>query len=70
MAKEVTHCLKRSDKAPNTVKWTTKPRGRVVTASMRRYRARLDGMVKITEFLIKIVNYNKPNMLIGLNQKV
>ena len=38
-------------------------------ASMR-IGARLDGMANESELLINVVNGDKPNMLIGLNQKV
>src|SRR5712691_717911 len=58
-----------SDTVPTVIRLTPKPRGSGVSASIKRRRGRMDGMVNTCELSINVVTTSKPKMLRGLGQK-
>jgi len=66
---KVTRCRKPSDSVPTVCGLAPELRKDGVSASIRRRRGWMDGMVNTCELLINVVKKDKPKMLPGLGQK-
>jgi hypothetical protein len=66
---KVTRCRKPSDSVPTVCGLAPELRRDGVSASIRRRRGWMDGMVNTCELLINVVKKDKPKMLPGLGQK-
>src|SRR6266446_2023928 len=66
---KVTRCQMPTDTVPTVTRLAPEPRGDGVSASIRRRRGWMDGMVNTRELSINVVMSNKPKMLRGLSQK-
>src|SRR5215472_10520994 len=69
MCGKVTPCTEPSDTVPTVTRLAPEPRGNGVSASIRRRRGWMDGMVNRCELSINVVTRGKPKMLPGLGQK-
>src|SRR5215467_4854270 len=69
MCGKVTPCTEPSDTVPTVTRLAPEPRGNGVSASIRRRRGWIDGMVNRCELSINVVTRGKPKMLPGLGQK-
>ena len=58
-----------TDKAPTVTRLTPEPRGKGVSASIKRSWGRMDGMVNTRKLSINVVKSCKPKMLTGLSPK-
>ena len=57
-----------TDKAPTVTRLTPEPRGKGVSASIKRSWGRMDGMVHTRKLSINVVKSDKPKVLTGLSQ--
>src|SRR5215468_4043507 len=66
---KVTRCPMPTDTVPTVMRLAPEPRGEGVSASIRRRRGWMDGMVNRRELLVNVVIQDKPKVLTGLSQK-
>src|SRR5215475_6626534 len=69
MCGKVTPRTEPADTVPTVTRLAPEPRGNGVSASIRRRRGWMDGMVNTRELSINVVMSTKPKMLRGLSQK-
>src|SRR5215831_11847013 len=69
MCGKVTTRTEPADTVPTVIRLAPEPRGNGVSASIRRRRGWMDGMVNTCELSINVVMSNEPKMLPGLGQK-
>src|ERR671935_1259494 len=69
MCGKVTPRTEPSDTVPTVFRLAPEPRGNGVSASIRRRRGWMDGMVNTCELSLNVVMSTKPKLLIGLRQK-
>src|SRR5215471_10541057 len=68
MCGKVTPRTEPADTVPTVTRLAPEPRGNGVSASIRRRRGWMDGMVNTGELSINVVRRDKPKMLRGLSQ--
>src|SRR5512145_1470143 len=66
---KVTRCQMPMDRVPTVMRLAPAPRGEGVSASIRRRRGWMDGMVNRRELLGNVVIQDKPKVRTGLRQK-
>src|SRR5215813_6851661 len=69
MCGKVTTRTEPADTVPTVTRRAPEPRGNGVSASIRRRRGWMNGMVNTCELSINVVMSTKPKMLRGLSQK-
>src|SRR5262249_24975500 len=69
MCGKVTTRTEPADTVPTVTRQAPEPRGNGVSASIRRRRGGMEGMVNTRELSLNVVRSTKPKMLIGLSQK-
>src|SRR5215510_1204113 len=69
MCGKVTPRTEPADTVPTVTRLAPEPRGNGVSASIRRRRGWMDGMVNTGELSLNVVMSTKPKMLIGLSQQ-